>query len=145
METQQFEEEIKETEEVSKVKKTQLVVLILLVLTALTVTSVFAINVFFRKELENAIYFTVVEQNKKRLKDLVDTTIISFVSKESSLKQDLKKRLRREVLNAYKIAWDIYRECKKYKCDDRKTKKLIVQALRDYRFLTIEGISLLIR
>ena len=133
-----FGEEIKEIE-INRVKKTRLVVLILLILTSLTVVSVLAINVFFRKELKNAIYFTVVEQNKKRLEDLVDTTIISFVSKESSLRKDLKERLKKEVLNAYKIAWDIYKQCKRYGCDDKKTKQLIVSALRDYRFFNGKG------
>ncbi|GEM_PF-863148 len=133
----QLEEEIKK--EVVRVKNIWLVILILVFLTVLTVVSVFSINLVFKKELESTIYYTVVEQNKKRLKDLVDTTILSFVNKESSLKEDLKNQVREEVLNAYRIAWGIYKECKKHRYSDRRTKKLIIQTLRNYRFFDGKG------
>lgn len=96
-------------------------------------------NYLFRKELENALYVSVFEQNKKRLKEVVDATVLSFSEKESFLRKDMKKKLREEVLNAYKIANSIYKMCKSLKCSDRKTKKVIKEALKRYTFFDGKG------
>jgi len=90
---------------------------------------------FFQKELEKAIYLSVYNEAKKRLKNTTDFILADVQTRDEQLEEDLKNRVREEVLNAYKIAESIYKGCRKAGCSNRKTKELIKSALKKYRFL----------
>jgi len=96
-------------------------------------------NYFFREEVERAIYVSIFEQNKKRLKDVVDTTILSFSQREQQLRTDMRKKIREEVLNAYRVANSIYRVCKIFHFSDQKVKRIICDVLRNYKFFDGKG------
>ncbi len=96
-------------------------------------------NLFFEKEVGRAIYLSVYEQNKKKLKDLVDRIVLSFANKDSVYIRELKRELREYVINAYNVADGIYKKCKKRHCSDSEIKSIIRNALKDYRFFNGKG------
>jgi diguanylate cyclase (GGDEF)-like protein len=51
----------------------------------------------------------------------------------------MKRKIREEVLNAYKIASSLYQACKVSKCSDRRIKRIIRETLRNYRFFGGKG------
>ncbi|MEO2068804.1 MAG: EAL domain-containing protein [Desulfurobacteriaceae bacterium] len=103
------------------------------------VITLFLNNIVFQSELKNTIYRAVIDENKKRLKDTVDSTVINFSKKEKDLENELRKRLRDEILKAYNVAYSLYKQCKKQNCSDKKIKKIIKETLRNYHFLNGKG------
>jgi len=119
--------------------RAKLAVPILLLLLAIVVVTLLSFNLLFKREVERAIYTTVLQLNKNILRDKVEGAIISFASKKSSLKETLKERLKEEVLNAYSVAENIYASCKKYRYSKEKAKRIILKTLSSYRFLGGKG------
>ncbi|TCK06545.1 EAL domain-containing protein [Phorcysia thermohydrogeniphila] len=126
-------------ESFTRLKEVRRIGYLLLLILVASVLFMAGSNYLFRKEVEEAIYVSIFEQNKKRLKEIVDATVLSFSKKEALLKEDMKRKVREEVLNAHKIATSIYRTCKILKCSDNKIKRLIHEALKGYRFFEGKG------
>ena len=124
---------------VERLKEIRRISYFLLLILVASVLFMAGSNFLFRKEIENALYISVFEQNKKRLKDIVDTVVLSFSEKESFFEEDIKKKTREEILNAYRVAESLYKVCKTLDWSDRKIKKVLKETLRNYKFLGGKG------
>jgi len=94
---------------------------------------------FYKGEVNEAIYTSVLTEIKGKLKETV-ASYISMIEKEERLNwEESKREIKEEVENAWKIASSIYSFCRARKCSDVLTKLLIKRALKDYRFFDGNG------
>jgi len=104
----------------------------------LTLLGLFGLVIFFytfyKSELNQAIYKSVLTQAKNRLRYTTSSYEL-LLKKESTLNlEDSKEEIKEEVKNAWVIANSIYHFCKKRRCRDETIKLLIKNALQNYRF-----------
>ncbi|WP_456456966.1 cache domain-containing protein, partial [Thermovibrio sp.] len=89
---------------------------------------------FYKKELNEAIYTSVLTETKKRLETKV-SSVFGLIERESRvMNKTLKETLKENVDNAYLMSYSIYSYCKKRKCPDSVIKLLIKKSLENYRF-----------
>jgi diguanylate cyclase (GGDEF)-like protein len=114
------------------------IVLNILILVGLF-TLLIAFYGFYRAEVNDAIYTSVMNETKERLRNTV-LSYIDMIEREGKLhERDNKKRIEEEVKNAWAIANSLYLFCKREGCSKEKTKKLIEAALKNYRFSSGTG------
>ncbi|WP_457679098.1 EAL domain-containing protein [Thermovibrio sp.] len=95
---------------------------------------VFFFYLFYKAELRDAIYTSVLSETKNALKEKV-SSYISMVNREMRLGIiEAKNQVKEEVENAWTIANTIYSYCHFKKCSQYATKALIKRVLRNYRF-----------
>ncbi len=89
---------------------------------------------FYKKELNEAIYTSVLTETKKRLETKV-SSFFSLIKRESeAINESLRITLKENVDNAYLTSYSIYSYCKKRGCPDSAIKLLIKNSLKNYRF-----------
>ncbi|WP_456419158.1 EAL domain-containing protein [Thermovibrio sp.] len=108
------------------------------VLTLFTLVGLFILVVFFylfyKTELNDAIYTSVLSETKSKLQNTV-SSYIKMLEKEKELSEERhKNEIKEEVRNAWAVANSIYNFCKKRRCRDETIKLLIKNALKSYRF-----------
>jgi len=111
--------------------------------TVAIIVGLFALVIFFylfyKGEVNEAIYTSVLTEVKGKLKETV-ASYISMVEKEERLNwEDSKKKIKEEVENAWGVANSIYTFCRAKRCSDALTKLLIKRALKNYRFFDGKG------
>ncbi len=104
----------------------------------LTLLGLFGLVIFFytfyKSELNQAIYKSVLTQAKNRLRYTTSSYEL-LLKKERTLNlEDSKEEIKEEVKNAWVIANSIYHFCKKRRCRDETIKLLIKNALQNYKF-----------
>ncbi len=106
---------------------------------ALLFTIILSFYSFYKKELNEAIYTSVLTETKKRLETKV-SSFFSLIKKESKeINESLRETLKENVDNAYLMSFSIYSYCKKRGCPDSAIKFIIKNSLKNYRFWHKKG------
>jgi diguanylate cyclase (GGDEF)-like protein len=94
---------------------------------------------FFRSQIEKAVYIAVINESKIQLQKQVSQTIRLLHEEEKEGEKFFKKELQREVSNAWAIANAIYLYGKSMHLSDFVIRELIKRALSKYSLLDGRG------